>query len=167
MLFFSLGGIVVTIAFRTGLYSLALALLVASSVPAPRVSAPSDANADFSIDVRDVQLVGAALLDSAHPVAAADVNGDGQVDVLDFQQVVNEASAQQNPSNSSQNTPPQHSPNRPAHESIALRAASVISESLPPAEPRVSPSARPTALPDSQRTRLARLGLAAHAPPAI
>lgn len=151
--------------FRIAIGCVVLALLVSSNVGGARVFASADTNADQAIDVRDVQLVGAALLSHARPGDAADVNGDGRVDVLDFQQVVNEAAKA-----GSGNMPafpgdsPRQAPSAPSHELIALKAAASAAVAMPV----YAVAARPDRAAEffaPQHARLERLGLAANAPP--
>lgn len=151
--------------FRTGIGCLALALLISSTVPALRVSASADTNADNTIDVRDVQFVGTALLAQSQSCTAADVNRDGRVDILDFQQVVSEAASAS--SGTTPTTPaqqPRNAPSAPVHELLALKTAATAAVSFPEF---IAPAhcGRLQAPLAPRHARLQRLGLAAHAPP--
>ena len=155
-----------TIAFRIALSAVALALLLASSVSGRTRPLTADINADHSIDVRDVQVVGTALFHAESTSFAADVNGDGTVDILDFQQVVHEAavSGKSTPSPTPVSPTQIPAPAAHAHEILALRAVAIA-----PCAPHATASdnchrgAHPTHAGHAQR--LAHLGLAAHAPP--
>jgi len=50
-----------------------------------------DVNSDGQIDVLDLQVVIADVLDGGTPASAADVNGDGCIDVRDFQLALSKA----------------------------------------------------------------------------
>ena len=89
-------------------------------VAAPPVcpcGAPGDINGDDRTDVRDIQLLAAALSRPDLPRPEADVNGDGRVDVLDFQYVVAEAGEQ---------APPPPQPPAPEDKAACVPASGTV-----------------------------------------
>lgn len=77
---------------RTVHLSLATALLLGACASLPLYSTDQvDANGDRAVDVLDVQLVIAQVLQGDAALERADVNQDGHVDILDFQRILQEA----------------------------------------------------------------------------
>ncbi len=72
---------------------LSIIALVGMSVasPARHEIDVGDANGDHRVNIQDVQIVIAEILQGSRSNPDGDVNGDGRVDVLDFQFVLNQA----------------------------------------------------------------------------
>lgn len=76
--------------FTTYLSIIALLGMSVAS-PARYETDVGDANGDHQVNIHDVQIVIAEILQGSRSNHDGDVNGDGRVDVLDFQLVLNQA----------------------------------------------------------------------------
>ncbi len=78
---------------RQGFVRIALALMLAAMGPVPwslPTALAGDTNGDRVVDVLDLQLALAALLQPDASASLSDINGDGMVDILDVQQLLNQ-----------------------------------------------------------------------------
>lgn len=76
--------------FTTYLSIIAILAMSLASPPRHGIDV-GDANGDHQVNIQDVQIVIAEILQGSRCNHDGDVNGDGRVDVLDFQFVLNQA----------------------------------------------------------------------------
>jgi hypothetical protein len=127
-----------------------------------------DTNGDHRVNVQDVQIVIAEILDDVHPGDVGDINADGYVNVLDLQLVLHQATRArpQEESTSSKTKPDKAIPVK--HNGFAIDAenrpalAGVNADTLP----TVSAINSDPVVICSLKTERYLLTLTAHAPPA-
>lgn len=85
---------------RQGFIRIALALTLAAMGPVPwslPAALAGDTNGDHVVDVIDLQMALAALLQPDVSAKLSDINGDGVVDILDVQQLLNQTGETSSP----------------------------------------------------------------------